>query len=184
MDCLHRTIYWSDIGSNPPNIKKASMDGSNVGTVVLLNNANVAHTFAFTLDYSQQMLYWMNGSDNCYYTNYIGSSRVDGSGRRIAHDPSSNYYINTGSNRCYYGYYYRTQAIDFFGGAIYSYSRRHYQIIKTKVGDVLNITHFPYVNYYMYQSSPYMYTGMKVISPERQPQGICITLVQKSKHMQ
>ena len=157
------------------------MDGSSVQTVVLLSNATIVQTFSFTLDYSQQMLYWMNGSDNCYYTNYIGSSMVDGSERRIAHDPSSNYYS---SNRCYYGYYHQTQAIDFFGGAIYSYSRRLYQIVKTKVGDVHNITHSPYVNYYMCRSSPYMYSEMKVISPERQPQGICITLVQKSKHMQ
>ena len=170
MHCLYRTIYWSEIGSNPPKIKKASMDGSGVQTVVLLSNTNIVHTFIFTLDYSQQMLYWMNGSDNCYYTNYIGSSTVDGSGRRIAHDPSSNYYS---SNRCYYGYCRRTQAIDVFGGAIYSYSRRHYEIIKTKVGDVLNITRFLYVRNYMCQSSSYMYSGIKVISPEHQLQGIC-----------
>ena len=176
MDSLRRTIYWSEIGSNPPNIKKASMDGSNVGTVVLLNNANVVHTFAFTLDYSQQMLYWMNGSSNCYYTNYIGSSSADDSGRRITYDPSSNI------NSCYNHYYHRTQAIDFFGGAIYSYSRRYYQIIKSKVGDILNITRFPYVSNYMTlcQSSSYMYSGMRVISPERQLQGICIILYNKA----
>ena len=148
------------------------MDGSGVQTVVLLSNTNIVHTFIFTLDYSQQMLYWMNGSDNCYYTNYIGSSRVDGSGRRIAYDPSSN------NNHCYYGYYHQTQAIDFFGGAIYSYSRYRYEIIKTKVGDILNITRFPYMNNYMCQSSSYMYSGMKVITSERQLQGIYIMLEQ------
>ena len=143
------------------------MDGSGVGTVVLLNNTNTVHIFVFTLDYSQQMLYWMNSSDSCYYTDHIESSKVDGSGRRIAYGPSGN------SNRCYYGYYHRTQAIDFFGGAIYSYSR--YSIIfKTEVGNVLNITNrFSYVSNYMCGSS-YMYSGMKVISRERQPQGICI----------
>ena len=155
------------------------MDGNGVGTVVLLNNTNIVHTFVFTLDYSQQMLYWMNGSDNCYYTNYIGSSTVDGSERRIAYDPSSNYYS---SNRCYYGFYRRTQAIDFLGGAIYSYSRRHHEIIKTKVGDILNITRFSYMNNYMCQSSSYMYSGMKVISSERQLQGIYIILEQRGKH--
>ena len=146
---------------------KASMDGSGVGTVVLLNNINIVHIFVFTLDYSQQMLYWMNGSDSCYYTNYIESSKVDGSGRKIAYGPSGN------SNRCYYDYYRQTQAIDFFGGAIYSYSR-YSDIFKTEVGNVLNITSFPYVDYYMCQISSYMYSGMKVISHEHQPQGICI----------
>ena len=160
------------MGSNPPKIMKASMDGSNVETVVLLNNINTVHIFIFTLDYSQQMLYWMNSSDNhnCHDTNYLESSKVDGSGRSIAYDPSRSYY------GCYYGYYLRTQAIDFFGGAIYSYSRYYSGIFKTKVGpgNVLNITYFPYVHYYMCQSSSYMYSGMKVISHERQPQGICI----------
>ena len=126
---------------------KASMDGSGVGTVVLLNNTNIVHIFVFTLDYSQQMLYWMNGSNSCYYTDYIETSKVDGSGRKIAYDPSGN------SNRCYYGYYHGTQAIDFFGGAIYSYSRYHNRIIKTVVGNVLNITYFPYISNYMCRSS-------------------------------
>ena len=143
------------------------MDGSGVETVVLLINANIVHTFVFTLDYSQQMLYWMNSSDNCNYTNYIESSNVDGSGRRIAYDPSSH-------NRCYYGYYRQTQAIDFFGGTIYSYSGRSSRIIKTEMGNVLNITNFPYVGNYMCQSS---YSGMKVISPEHQLQGIHIMLL-------
>ena len=143
---------------------KASMDGSGVGTVVLLNNTNTVHIFVFTLDYSQQMLYWMNGSDSCYYTNYLKSSNVDGSGRRITYDPSS-------SNRCCYGYYRQTQAIDFFGGAIYSYSRRRCEIIKTEVNE-LSITNFPDVDYYM---CPSLYPRMKVISSERQQPGIHIT---------
>ena len=146
---------------------KASMDGSGVGTVVLLNNTNTVHIFVHTLDYSQQILYWMNGSDSCFYTDYIGSSKVNGSERKITYGPSGNI------NRCHYGHYRQTQAIDFFGGAVYSYSR--YSIFKTEVGNVLidNITNLPYVNYYMCQFS-YIYSGMKVISHERQPQGICI----------
>ena len=48
-----------------------------------------------------------------------------------------------------------------------------HDIIKTEVGNVLNITNFPYVDYYMC-ASLYMHSGMKVISPERQLQGICI----------
>jgi hypothetical protein len=157
---LHRTIYWSEIGSNPPKIMKASMDGSGVGTVVLLNNTNTFEIFVFTLDYSQQMLYWMNSSNSCYYTNYIGSSRVDGSGTRITYVPSGN---------CYY--YHRTQAIDFFGGAIYSYSRNYHDIFKTEVANVTKVAQFHYVSYYMCRSS-YMYSGLKIINSERQPQGI------------
>ena len=144
------------------------MDGSRIGTAVLLNNANVVNTFVFTLDYSQQMLYWMNSSDNCHHTNYLESSKVDGSGRSIAYDPSRNY------RGCYYGYYRGTQAIDFFGGAIYSYSGHHREIVKTEVNHALNniVTNFDYVDSYMCQS---LYSGMKVISSERQRPGICIT---------
>jgi hypothetical protein len=155
-----RTIYWSEIGSNPPKIMKASMDGSGVGTVVLLNNTNTVEIFLFTLDYSQQRLYWMNSSNSCYYTNYTGSSRVDGSGRRITYFPSGN---------CHF--YRRTQAIDFFGGAIYSYSRNNYDIFKTEVANVTKVAQFRYVSSYMCGSS-YMYSGLKIISSDRQPQGI------------
>ena len=152
---LCRTIYWSDVGSTPPKIKKASMDGSGVGTVVSLNNV---YTFVFTLDYSQQMLYWINSSDNCYYNN-MESSSVNGSGRRITFypGPHNNYFC-----------FFRTQAIDFFGGAIYSYSR--YYIDKTEVElHPFNVMRFYYVNNYRCGSS---YSGMKVISPKRQLQGI------------
>ena len=141
------------------------MDGSRIGTAVVLN-ANVINTFVFTLDYSEQMLYWMNSSDNCHYTNYLESSKVDGSGRSIAYDPSRNHF------GCYYGYYRGTQAIDFFGGAIYSYSGR---IVKTEVNHALNniITNFASVGHYMCRLS--LYLGMKVISSERQRPGIRIT---------
>ena len=150
---------------------KASMDGSGVGTVVLLNNVNVIHTFVFT--YSQQILYWMNSSDSCYYTNYIESSKDGGSGGTITYDPSSSSNIYF-SNDCCYDCYRQTQAIDFFEGDIYSYSGHNHDIVKTIVDyKELKITDFPYVSNYMCQSS-YVYSGMKVISPKRQPQGICI----------
>ena len=147
---------------------KASMDGTGVGTIALLNNTNTVHIFVFTLDYSQQMLYWMNGSDSCNHTNYLESSKVEGSGRSITYDPSRHY------RGCYNGYYRRTQAIDIFGGAIYSYSRHHRDIVKTEVGNVFSISDFPYVSNYMCESSYYLYSGMKIISHERQLQGICI----------
>ena len=154
----HRTIYWSDVSSNPPKIKRASMDGSGVETVISLWNVN---TFLFTLDFSQQMLYWVNDSDICNHTNFIGRSSVNGySGIRVDYDTS---------NSCYYR---RTQAIDFFGGAIYTYSVQHRKIFKSVVQHVLNITSFAYVDKYMSYSSYYMYSGMKIISSKRQLQGI------------
>ena len=137
------------------------MDGSHIGTAVLLN-VNVINTFVFTLDYSQQMLYWMNSSNNCHHTNYLESSRVDGSGRSIAYDSSRNF------RGCYHGYYRGTQAIDFFGGAIYSYSGR---VVKTEVNHALNNI-ITYGGSYVCQS---LYSGMKVISSERQQPGIPIT---------
>ena len=116
------------------------------------------------------MLYWMNGSDNCSHTNYLESSSVDGSGRRITYDLSSII------DRHYHGYYCQIQAIDFFGEAIYSYSGYYPNFAKTKLGSVLNITYFPHYNFYpICQSS--LYLGMKVISPERQHQGICLTFL-------
>ena len=139
------------------------MDGSGIGTVVSLY---LDYTIVFTLDYSQQMLYWMSGSDNCnnQYTNYIEISSVNGSGRRIVHDIS---------NFCYYR---RTQAVDFFGGAVYSYSIQHRNIFKT-IMEHVNITSFAYVDNYMSYSSYYMYSGMKVISSKRQLQGICTIIL-------
>ena len=162
---LYRSIYWSDVGSNPPMIKRASMDGSSVRTVVSLNSANNAYLFVFTLDHSRQMLYWVNGSSNCYYTNYIESSRVDGSGRTV-HNTSM-------IGGCSYGYYYQSQTIDFFRGAVYSYSRYYRNILKATSLETAvpqNIW-FSYVSNYMCSSSSYIYSGMKVVNPEHQLQG-------------
>ena len=162
---LYRTIYWSDIGSNPLKIKKASMDGSDVRAVVSLNKAInfYDYTFVFTLDYSQQILYWMNGNDDCRYTSYIESSKVDGSGRRIVHSTSQ-------LNVCSYGPYYRTQSIDFFRGALYSYSRQGsmYRTVESSIHVV------GFLNWYMCHSSDMYSHRMKVLSPERQLQGIII----------
>ena len=137
------------------------MDGSSEGTVVSLYNANVDYIFVFTLDYSQQMLYWMNSSDSCYY---IESSSVDGSGRRIVYNTS-----RPGS--CSNSSYRYSQAIDFFRGAVYSYSRHRGDIVKTVVEHTYKIIRYSHVSRYICPSL-YTYSGMKVISPQRQLQGI------------
>ena len=158
---LSRTLYWSDVGSNPK-IKNASMDGSHERTTI----PYVEYTFVFTLDHSQQVLYWMNSSSGgCYYhTNYkLESSNVNGSGRRTVHNTSG-----IGSCSCYY--YCRSQAIDFFGGAVYSYSTSYISsIYKTVVDDTPTVHSYDYVSNYMCSSS---HTGMKVISHQRQVQGM------------
>ena len=144
------------------------MDGSDDRIVVTLNNTIVDYTFVFTLDYSQQMLYWMNSSDNCRYTNYIEGARVDGSGRRIVHNTTA----SLGS--CSYDGYYLSQAIDFFRGAVYSYSGYLFSIFKTVLEHTPQITRmFDRISWYMcYSPHITVYTGMKVISSERQLQGI------------
>ncbi len=167
-----RIIYWSDIGSKPNKIMKASMDGSDIRIVAFLNNAN-DYTFLFTLDYSQQILYWIKSSNssscNINNTDYLESSRVDGSKRRIVVRPLD----------CYY---HGSQAIDSFGGVIYSYSRHSRKIFKTVAESVSNITSFSYINHFMgcnsfgprYGCMCNSQTGIKVISLERQPQGSCM----------
>ena len=154
-DLTTRAIYWSDIGSYPPTIKKASMDGSSELTVVSLYNANVDNTLVFTLDYSQQMLYWINGSNNCSYdTHHIGSANSDGSGKRIFYS---------------HGYYCYSITIDFFGGAVYSITRNDGYIFKAVLKDTPEISYY-YVNYDTC-TSYYMYTKIKVIAHQRQLQG-------------
>ena len=137
------------------------MDGSGDETVTLMYSTRLNYTFVFTLDHSQQVLYWMNGSSSCYYTNYIESSNVNGLERKIVHSTS-----RLGS--CSASYYLYSQGIDFFGGAVYSYSGYHNDIVKTVVDGTPTVFRYEYINYYMCYS---IYTGMKVISCQRQLQG-------------
>ena len=83
-------------------------------------------------------LYWIkfSNSSSCNHTDYLESSRVDGSERRIVVRPHD----------CYY---YRAQAIDFFGGAVYSYSRDSRNIFKIVVEGVPNIITFAYLNHFV-----------------------------------
>ena len=150
---IYRTLYWSDVGSSPK-INKASMDGSGERTII----DDLNYTFVFTLDHSQQVLYWMDSSTTCNYnTNYtLESSNVNGFGRST-HSLGS----------CCRHYYCHSQAIDFFGGAVYSYSGYFGDIFQTVVNDTPII--YRYDGYYMCSSS---HTGMKVISHQQQVQGM------------
>ena len=67
-------MYWSDWGSEP-RIERAGMDGSNRST---LHNTSLVWPNGLTLDYPNQILYWIDASlDTIEYSN------VDGSGRTL-----------------------------------------------------------------------------------------------------
>ena len=139
------------------------MDGSSVGTVVTLHNAT-DNTFLFTIDYSQQMLCWMNSTynNNCYYINYIERANTDGSGREIVYNAST--LIGNCTNNSYHNSY-SSQAIDYFGGAVYMYTR---DVFKAIVVDTQNIVTYDSVNWYRCNST---YTALKIVSPKRQLKG-------------
>jgi hypothetical protein len=142
------------------------MDGSSVGTVVTLHSTG-DNPFLFTIDYSQQMLYWMNSvyySSSCNYINYIETSNIDGSG--IYSESISTLIIGNCTNDSYVYDSSHSQAIDFFGGAVYTYSRGIFQAV---VVDAQTIVTYDSINWYMCNSTNY--TALKVISPKRQLQG-------------
>jgi hypothetical protein len=144
------------------------MDGSGIGTVVTLHSTG-DNPFLFTIDYSQRTIYikyWMNTvySNSCNYTNYIETSNIDGSGRRIVYNATL---IRNCTNNSYdIGNHGHLQAIDFFGGAVYTYSSGIFQAV---VVDTRKIVTYDSVNWYMCNSTNY--TALKVISPKRQLQG-------------
>lgn len=146
------------------------MDGSDIRTVVAFFNNTNNYTFLFALDYSKQVLYWIKSSNSssCNHNDFLESSRVDGSERRIVVTPRD----------CYY---YGSQAIDLFGGIVYSYSRHSHKIFKTVTvaESTPKITNFSYINnfigchnsWHRYGCMCNSQTGMKIISFEHQMQG-------------
>ena len=146
------------------------MDGSGARTVISLDDAvYIDYAFVFTLDYSQQMLFWIiqNISYACYYTSYIGSSNIDGTAIRIVHTYNTS---KRGHDSCVRNHYHRSQAIDSFEGSVYSYSSDR-DILKIVLDDhpPTIIVRYDHVSGHMTCSSPY--PGMKVISHQRQIQG-------------
>ena len=133
------------------------MDG-NSNTSVLYRGYNHHHSninISFTLDYAQQVLYWIR-YDSCTLES---ASSVDGSQRRS--------YSGYDQAYCY------TVAVDFFQGAIYSYSIHHKRIAKTMLPSVngpLTISYYNHISSHMCSSYP-LYRKLKVISYQRQKQG-------------
>ena len=157
---MHSTLYWSDVGSYPK-VGKSSMDGSSNTTV--LNTTSSYNKIVFTLDRSEQVLYWIRGRQSCY----LERSNTDGSNRSIVYN-ATRYY----DGRCssYYYMYSYFQAIDFFGGAVYTFSPRNNRYIyRTTTEGRPRISSIS--NYMGYICSGYSAQRMKVISHQRQLQG-------------
>lgn len=131
------------------------MDGSGASTML-----NITSEFVFTIDYTQQILYWIvNNGNGCNNNNHIiGHSNVDGFER--GQTVITSYCFLFG---------YNLQAIDFYKGTLYSYSGDYYFKI-FKILQEEEIATIEFDGNYM-SEYPSSYTGMKVISDQRQLQG-------------
>lgn len=135
------------------------MDGSANTTIQISMNL-----IAFTLDYVQQILYWM-GFDSCTLESL---SLINDSQRRRTY--------NYESSRC--DLYRYTVAIDFFEGAIYSYSYETIaKIVVPNESRQFNISSYDYLSGHMCSGS-FLYSRLKVISHQRQKQGRLINVLQ------
>ena len=67
-------MYWTDWGT-PGKIERASMDGT---SREVLHSTNLTWPNALTLDYDNQILYWMDA-----WLDKLESSNADGSNRRL-----------------------------------------------------------------------------------------------------
>ena len=149
-------LYWSD----NQKIWRASMDGSGSSIVIHNGYARSTYNLVFTLDHSQQVLYWINGTRYNYC--YLQKSNIDGSNQSIVY--------KTGCSN-YYNHYYATQLdMDFFGGAVYTYSSYFGNIRATNTEGRPSIRSInSYRGYICNQQS---FRGFKVISRQRQLQSI------------
>ena len=149
-------LYWSDVGSYPK-VGKSSMDGSSNSTIF-----NAYDKIVFTLDRSEQILYYIRGHQSCY----LESSNTDGSNRSIVYNARR--YYDRRCNSYYYMYSYYL-AMDFFGGAVYTfspYSNRY--VYRTTAAGRSRISRI--TNNYMSYICGHSAQGMKVVSRQRQLQ--------------
>ena len=147
------------------------MDGSGGNTIISSGYAySDTYDLVFTLDRSQQVLYWINGTRNNHC--YLQRSNTDGSNRSIVYNATQYY----GGCSHYYHYYYSTQAdIDFFGGAVYTYSYSayysHIQITNTEGGSYIRTFTIAIMLIFCSWNS---FHGIKVISRQHQLQSITV----------
>ena len=106
------------------------MDGS--GSSIVINNGYAgsdSYGLVFTLDHSQQVLYWTNGT--IYNHCYLQRSNSDGSNQSIVFNATR----YSGGCSYYYHSYYSTQLdMDFFGGAVYTYYQYYGYVQATNRG--------------------------------------------------
>ena len=81
--CICSWMYWSDWG-DIPKIEHASMDGQ---ARQILHNTQLVRPNGLTLDYQNQVLYWIDAS-----LDRIESSNVDGTNRTLIANFSPNYH--------------------------------------------------------------------------------------------
>ena len=136
------------------------MDGSG-SSIVISSGYAVRDTYdlVFTLDHSQQALYWINGTRNNHC--YLQKSNTDGSNRSIVYNATQYY---GGCSQYYYRYYYTQPDIDFFDGAVYTYSP-YYRFLQS-----ITTEGRPSFSYMHYICSHISFHGIKVISRQRQLQ--------------
>ena len=75
----HSYLYWTDWSEFSPSILKTSMDGTN--STVLANGTWVTWPNALAIDYTNQVLYWVDAQRDV-----IGQMNTDGSGIKIITD--------------------------------------------------------------------------------------------------
>ena len=142
MDCiifLFRWLYWTDSGTDK--IERASLDGNYKMT---LHNTGLRNTFALTIDYETQVIYWAN-----FRQRKIETSYVNGSNRRTLS-------LNYGYPYCmtyYDGYLY-------WGDQNYPYLIHRHPAYAPGSGTVV-------VGTYYYGAS----NGIHVVSKDLQPLG-------------
>ena len=144
------------------------MDGS--GSSIVISSGYIdsyTYDLAFTLDRSQQALYWINGTR--YNHCYLQRSNTDGSNRSIAFNATGYY----GGCLYYYyrNYYSNPPDIDFFDRAVYTSSGFYNQLRITNTDERSYAATFSYRSYICSRNS---FHGIKVISREQQLQSMCI----------
>lgn len=139
------------------------MDGSRTE---LLHNTDLNQHVVLTLDYSTQILYWINGS-TVHDPRWINleSSNVDGSNRTVVY--------NTSNNDPFFDLSFETlfavniKDIDFFSGAIYASSPYIARLMVNNISDTSRM----YISNIVCDFNDNA-LNMKVISSQRQAQGM------------
>ena len=133
-------MYWTDWGT-PAKIERASMDGTSRQT---LHSTSLFWPNALTLDYNNQVIYWMDAS-----LDKLESSNADGSSRRLL-SRAQIYHpfgVTLYQNRLYW--------TDWQTNAIYSASVNLPTVVSVVTSGLVE--------------DP---MGIKVVSVERQPAGL------------